>query len=264
MNVETGLLREQFPYVRVGSGRQPLVVLPGMVLDNRTPSRLVARSYGHGFRRLADDHTLYIVQHRHGLPGADMKAMAADYAELLSELGRVRLMGLSTGGSVAQHIALDRPDLVERLVLVVSGAYLSPLGREICLRWRRLAEHQQWRQLRGEMAAAAVDGAGVKRVARAFGALSGKSPTPTDAADFVASVDADLAHDTRPELPGLMVPTMVIGGADDPFFPAPVLHETANAMPRAELRIYPETGHGLPKRHGKRLQADVLSFLGSA
>jgi pimeloyl-ACP methyl ester carboxylesterase len=57
------------------------------------------------------------------------------------------------------------------------------------------------------------------------------------------------------------VPAIVIGGADDPFFPEPVLKETAAAIPKAELRIYPNTGHGLPKRHGKRLQEDVLKFL---
>ena len=54
-------------------------------------------------------------------------------------------MRLSTGGLVAQHIALDHPDLVEGLVLVVSDAYLSQRGRDICLRWRDLAQRQQWR-----------------------------------------------------------------------------------------------------------------------
>lgn len=52
-------------------------------------------------------------------------------------------MRLSTGGLVAQHIALDHPDLVEGLVLVVSDAYLSQRGRDICLRWRELAQRQQ-------------------------------------------------------------------------------------------------------------------------
>lgn len=115
MKVETGVFREQFPYVRVGVGSQPLVVLPGMTLDNKTPSALVARSYGQGFRRLADEYTLYIVQRPRGLSsGAGTKEIAAAYARLLSqELGRVRLMGLSTGGSIAQHVAVDQSDLVD-------------------------------------------------------------------------------------------------------------------------------------------------------
>lgn len=264
MKVETGVLHDQFPYVRVGAGRKPLVVLPGMALDNKKASGLVARSYGHGFRRLADEYTLYIVQRRRGPSApADTKQLAADYAQVLSHhFGQVRLMGLSTGGLIAQHIALDHPELVEGLVLVVSGAYLSRRGRDICLRWCELAQRQQWRQLRGELATAAVDGAGAQRVARAFGTLfGGKAPTTADAAAFIALVDADLAHDTSTELSRVDVPAIVIGGADDPFFPEPLLKETAAAIPQAELRIYPNTGHGLPKRHGKRLQEDVLKFL---
>jgi hypothetical protein len=38
MKVETGVLRDRFPYVRVGGGGQPLVVLPGLTLDSRTPN----------------------------------------------------------------------------------------------------------------------------------------------------------------------------------------------------------------------------------
>jgi pimeloyl-ACP methyl ester carboxylesterase len=264
MKVETGVLHDQFPYVRVGSGRQPLVVLPGLNLDNRTANGLVARSYGQGFRRLTAEHTLYIVQRPRGVSAlADMRKIAAEYADLLSqELGQVRLMGLSTGGLIAQHIALDHPELVQRLVLVVSAARLSARGRDICRRWLDLAQHEQWRRLRGEMAAAAVDGAGTQRLARAFGSLfGGKAPTPTAAADFVATVNFDLAHDTTDELSGLEMPAIVIGGADDPFFPEPLLRETAAAIPRAELRVYPHSGHGLPKRHGKQLQEHVLKFL---
>ena len=115
--------------------------------------------------------------------------------------------------------------------------------------------------MHGELAAAAVDGAGVQRLARAFGSLVGRPPTPADAADFIATVDADLAHDTTSKLSSLKMRAIVIGGAADPFFPEPVLRETAEAIPRAELRVYPGVGHGLPKHHGKQLQQDVLTFL---
>ena len=57
---------------------------------------------------------------------------------------------------------------------------------------KQLAQRQQWRQLRGELATAAVDGAGAQRVARAFGTLfGGKAPTTADVAAFIALVDAD-------------------------------------------------------------------------
>ncbi|RZT17456.1 hypothetical protein EV649_4998 [Kribbella sp. VKM Ac-2569] len=51
----------------------------------------------------------------------------------------------------------------------------------ICQRWSDLAGRQQWRRLRPLLS-------------------GGLPPTPTDAADFLTMVDADLAHDTTPDL----------------------------------------------------------------
>jgi pimeloyl-ACP methyl ester carboxylesterase len=261
--VEIGAF-QHLPYVRIGSGSKPLVVLTGLALDNQAPGRLLARTYGYGFRRLASEHTLYIVRRGRGLAArATGGDIAADHADALgAALGSFRLMGLSTGGLIAQHLALDHPRLVERLILVVSGAYLSNRGRDICRRWRDLAERRQWRRLRAELAAAAVDGPVKQRLAGAVTSVfaGGRAPTPAEAADFRTLIDADLAHDTSERLAGLHVPTLVVGGSDDPFFPDLVLRATAAAIPDASLRVYPGVGHGLPKHHGRRLQDDVLAF----
>jgi hypothetical protein len=48
MRVEVGVLGEQFPFVQVGAGHPPLVVLPSIALDNQKASELVARCYGQG------------------------------------------------------------------------------------------------------------------------------------------------------------------------------------------------------------------------
>lgn len=49
--------------------------------------------------------------------------LAADTAGLMDALGidRAHVVGTSLGGFVAQQVALDRPDLIDRLVLVCTG-----------------------------------------------------------------------------------------------------------------------------------------------
>jgi hypothetical protein len=47
----------------------------------------------------------------------------------------------------------------------------------------------------------------------------------------------------------------------DPFFPAESLHLTAAAIPGATLRVQDRVGHGLPKRHGRLLQEQILEHL---
>ncbi|HYN92715.1 MAG TPA: alpha/beta fold hydrolase [Pilimelia sp.] len=262
----SGVLQGRYPYVTFGAGPHTAVVLPGMALDNGTPGRLVARSYAYGFRRLARDHTVYVVHRGHGLPpGAGTRDIAADYARLLrAEVGPARVLALSTGGLIAQHLALDHADLVHRLALVVTGARLAPAGVRICRRWRDLAAAGRWRLLRGDMAAAVVDGPGAQWLARAFGAaFGGAPPAPVDLADFRTTVDAVLGHDTLARLPALTVPTLLIGGADDPFFPAAALRETAAASPGVHLRVHDGAGHGLPKQRAALVQEQVVTFFGA-
>jgi pimeloyl-ACP methyl ester carboxylesterase len=262
---EAGTLLGEFPYVRLGSGPENMVILPGITLENEPPSRLAAYTYRLGFARFAEDHAVYVINRRRGMPpGYTTRDMAEDYARVIEgELGPSRVVGFSTGGSIAQYVALDHADLVEKLVLVVSASRLSEKGRETCERWRELAQGQRWRELRAEMAAVNVTGAANKRLARAFMSVFGRFMlgTPSDASDLLTTLQADLDHDTTGRLPELSAPTLVIGGGEDPFFPESLLRETAEKIPDAELRMYEGVGHGVPKERKRRYEVDALAFL---
>jgi pimeloyl-ACP methyl ester carboxylesterase len=260
---ETGVLRDRLPFVRIGAGATPLVVLPGLSLTNELPGGVAAAAWARGFRRLAREHTLFVVQRPSPLaPGTSTQDIAAEYASVLGpELGRFRLMGLSTGGLIAQHLALDDPSSVERLALVVSGSRLADRGRELCTRWLALAGAGRWRELGGDLAAVAVDGRAVQGITRALFRLAGTAPDARQAADFATTVAADLAHDARSRLGALPAPTLVLGGALDPFFPEEILRETAAAVPDAELRVFPRNGHGVPKHRARAMQTAVAEFL---
>jgi pimeloyl-ACP methyl ester carboxylesterase len=263
MAAEVGVFRDRLPYVRIGGDGPPLVVLPGLSLAEDLPRGLTLAAYARGFRRLAADRALYVVPRPHGLPrGASTADIAAAYAEVLRpELGRFAVMGLSTGGLIAQHLALAEP-AVTHLALVVTGARLGPAGRTRCERWLALAGQGRWRAVHGDLAAAAVDGRAAQAVARAVLWLGGRPPTEVEANDFTTTVRAVLAHDTRRALAALRVPTLVVGGALDPFFPEASLCETAQAIPGAALTILPGGGHGVPKQRAGAVQEAVARFLG--
>lgn len=57
-----------------------------------------------------------------------IERIAADVHELLDSLGviRAQVIGLSMGGAVAFQLALDRPDLVDNLLIVNSGPSARP------------------------------------------------------------------------------------------------------------------------------------------
>src|SRR5918997_2098302 len=266
-----GALQDRFAYVRFGSGPAELVVLPGLAFDNPAPRLATARAYAWSMRRLAAGRTITVLHRPRGVvpvdafdePTLETADLADLYAPVLEgEFGAVDVLAFSTGGLVAQHLALRHPELVRRLILVVSGARIADAGRRICHAMATLCQQEDWRSLRRTLAASAVDGPVATRLASWLSG-SGRQPDPRDVADFRATVAADLRHDTTNALQGITAPTLVLGGRDDPYFPEPVLRSTAAEIPDALVKVH-AGGHGVPKHHSGWLQSEVAEFLNSA
>jgi pimeloyl-ACP methyl ester carboxylesterase len=262
---ETGTFLGEFPYVRFGSGPENMVILPGITLDNEPPNRFAAWTYRLGFGRFAREYTLCVINRRRGMPpGYSTRDMARDYARVIeSELGTSHLIGFSTGGSIAQYVALDHPGALQSLVLVVSACRLSEEGRKMCQRWQALAREGRWRELRADMASATVSSDTNKRLARAFVRVFGRLvfKVPSDPQDFLITLEADLNHDTTGRLGEISTPSLIIGGSEDPFFSEGLLRETAEEIPYGTLRLYEGVGHGVPKERKRRYEEDTLAFL---
>jgi pimeloyl-ACP methyl ester carboxylesterase len=264
--VEAGTFLGEFLYVRVGNGPENLVILPGITLENDPPNRLAAWTYRLGFGRFARDYTVYVINRKRGMPpaGYTTQDMAQDYTRVIeSELGPSHIMGFSTGGAIAQYLALERPEVVRSLILIVSASRLSEEGREICERWQALTREERWQELRKDMASVTVTGERNKRLARAFMKVLGRFVigTPENPSDFLVTLEADLNHDTTERLNGIYAPTLIIGGSEDPFFSESLLRETAEKIPDATLHIYEGVGHGVPKERKRRYENDTLAFL---
>jgi pimeloyl-ACP methyl ester carboxylesterase len=254
---ETGTFLGEFPYVRFGSGPENMVILPGITLDNEPPNRFAAWTYRLGFGRFARNYTVYLINRRRGMPpGYSTRDMAQDYARVIeSELGTSHLIGFSTGGSIAQYVALDHPGALQSLVLVVSACRLSEEGRKTC---------QRWQELRADMASVTVSSETNKRLGRAFVRVFGRLvfKVPSDPQDFLITLEADLNHDTTGRLGDISTPSLIIGGSEDPFFSEALLRETTKKMPRCTLRVYEGVGHGVPKERKRRYEEDTLAFVG--
>jgi pimeloyl-ACP methyl ester carboxylesterase len=263
--METGTFLGEYPYVRIGSGPENLVILPGITLENKPPNRFAAWTYRLGFSRFARTYTVYVINRRRGMPpGYTTRDMAADHAAVLEqELGPSHIMGFSTGGDIAQYVAIDHPASVRSLILVVSACRLSEEGRGICERWQVMVREGRWQDLRADMASVAVSGETNKRLARIFIRVFGGLvfPVPSDPSDFLTTLEADLGHDTTGQLGGISTPTLVVGGNEDPFFSEGLLRETAEKVPDATLRVYEGVGHGVPKERKRRYEEDTLAFL---
>lgn len=110
---------------------------------------------------LARHFTVYVVNRKRGLQhGESMSDIAGHLATAIEhDLGEsVFLDGVSTGGSVALQLAVDRPDLVRRLVLIAAAHRLGPRGRGLQAEVARLIRAGEPRDAWASMTTAMLPG----------------------------------------------------------------------------------------------------------
>jgi pimeloyl-ACP methyl ester carboxylesterase len=83
----------------------------------------------------------------------------------------------------------------------------------------------------------------------------GKKP---DLSDLVVTIKAEDQHAFKDRLAEITAPTLVIAGADDPFYTPALFRETAAGIPNARLVLYEKMRH---PAMGKQFERDVLEFL---
>ena len=183
-----------------------------------------------------------------------IEAMARGAITFTGALGlnTVDLVGHSMGGLVAQEVALARPDLVRRLVLVGTGPRggegIGALPAWVAELFTRKYERQEdmWLPIlfSPTPASQAAGRAYIERiVARADrdAPVSDQSIAAQRAAleAYGAAKDPSYAH-----LKGLRLPVLVVNGSDDIVVPTINSYILQQFLPDAELVLYPDANHG--------------------
>ncbi|RQG95939.1 alpha/beta fold hydrolase [Natrarchaeobius chitinivorans] len=247
---ETGRFAEAFPYVRVGTGPETLLVIPGLgdAMFDGEYGRIGTALTRRNFDRFVGEYTVYVVSRPRGLAkDKSIERMAREYAGVLErDVGTASVLGLSMGGLIAQELARLRPDLVERLVVGVSGCRVAAGSRPILRDLRGHALEREWTAIRSRLYDEMFTG--MRR--RFYPFLSGtvgrlRPPTPAFGSDVVVSIDAILAYDGSDRLEGIDPRTLVIGGDDDPFYPEEILRETHAGLSDAQLAMFRNASHGV-------------------
>jgi pimeloyl-ACP methyl ester carboxylesterase len=264
-NVREGTLTGGLTYITFGEG-PPLVVFPGLSPSNANPTGLLLRFEMGWLSPLARAFRVYRLNRKVGLaPHTTMADLASHYATAIEDRfeGAINILGFSTGGSIAQQFAADRPELVRRLVLAGTACRLGPVARDA---QRRHAQFAAWGQYRRSLAALAptitrsalgqlLAGAAMWLAAP----LGGMGPN-WDPSDMIATVEAEDAFDASERLEQIRAPTLVIGGERDPCYSRELFAETTRGIPDARLFIYEGRGHGGTVTD-RRFARDVTGFL---
>ena len=265
LEAATGYSKNGLPYFRMGSGQRTIVIFAGGPdFQHKPPSGFQLRMISSSFKELAKEYIVYYMSRRGGLPaGYSTRDMSDDYAAMIKEelAGPVDIIGLSSGGPIAHHFAVDHPDLIRHLVLAETGYRLSEEGKEWTRHVGDLARQGKWRKAAVFMVTAIYPKGLKKYLFKLFMWLFGKRMfgTSGDPSDGLVEVEAEVNHDfTSEQLAEIKVPTLVIGGEEDKFY---LNRETAEGIPNAKLILYEGFGHNAFNDNKHQFQTDILAFL---
>ena len=192
-----------------------------------------------------------------------IRDFAEDALGLLDFLGlaRVRLVGRSMGGMIAQELALLAPERVERLVLVSTTGRADPHLASVFDLWAQMAESGVAAGIRHRNALLWCLGReSLARSADVEAYLRARRGADRPL-DYARQARACAEYDSLARLDRIVCPTLVVAGEDDRLTPAPHAEALAGAIRGARLCSIPGAGH-LPYLEAPALFTSVvLDFL---
>ena len=242
-------------------GRPAVLLLHGLGADSTSWGYQVPLLSEAGFRPIVPDLPGFgksIAGHKHW----SIRLTASDVAKMTRQLieDPVIAVGISMGGTVALQLALDFPQLVNRLVLISTFARLRPkrfdemgflVGRFVIAHMRgkeyqaglvarRMFPRPEQENLRKEL---------IHQI------LQSNEHVYRQAMQSLA------LFDVHKRLDEIKIPALVISGENDSTVPLANQVELANGIQGAKHVVIPDAGHALIVDQVARFNSELLSFI---
>ena len=250
-------------YISFGNGEKNLVMLPGLG-DALKTVKGTAAIFAMMYREFAKDYKVYVFSRKNQLEeGYSTKDMAKDQVEVMKKLGisKAFIIGVSQGGMIAQYIAIDYPELLDKLVLAVTVSRQNATVRSVVSNWIAMAEVNNYKVIVIDTVEKSYSDKNIKKYRLLYPILS-RIGKPKDFSRFIIQANACIHHDSYNELERIKCKTLVIGGDSDKVVGKNSSEEIAERIPYSKLIILKGLGH-MAYEEAKDFNRQVLSFLNS-
>lgn len=248
-------------YAEFGTGEKYMVMLPGMG-DGLRADKKLAHMYAFLYGKFAKDYKVYVFSQKTEMPDRySTRKMAADMNEAMGILGieKADVIGVSLGGMIAQHLAADYPERVEKLVLVVSAARRNQYTQATISGWIEMAKRGDYRKLMVDNLKKMYTRKYLEKNSWMI-KVAGKFGKPKSYERYIIMGKACIHHDAYEKLEKIQAETLVVGGELDRTLGAKGSYELAERIPNSTLKMYPQYGHALYEE-AKDFIETVLDFL---
>lgn len=248
-----------------GEGR-PVILLHGHTLDHRVFDGLTARLVASGLRVIRPDFRGHGRSTRPSR-GYHWSDHCGDVEAVLDMAGveRAAVVGFSLGGGIALEMALEKPDRVEKLVLMAPVMPDRHFDPEFMANLKAVASVARSEGIRAAMEgpwmqsplfAVSLQKPGIRE---ALAEIVGDFP----GADYLAEGRDKVERTWKaPDRLGeIMAPTLVLVGELEMAGFKAFAEEAAEGMPGARLEIVPGSGHLLPLEAEDLVATAILEHL---
>ena len=251
----------EMDYISFGNGNKNLIMMPGLG-DGLVTVKGTAHIFSIVYRVYAKEFKVYVFSRKNHLQeGYSTREMAKDHAEVMAALGisKADILGISQGGMIAQYLAIDYPDLVDKLILAVTSSKPNEILQNVVGAWMEMTTQGNYKDLMIDTAEKSYSERYLKKY-RLLYPLLGRIGKPKSFKRFLIQADSCIRHNAYAELDKIMCPTLVIGGDCDKIVGTTAASMIADKIDGSELFIYRDLGHAAYEE-AKDFNERVLEFL---
>ncbi len=231
----------QMNYITFGNGEKSLIMIQGLSTRSIKGASL---SLAYMYRIFARDYKVYLFDRRENIgENITVRELASDIAMAMDFLGiqSADFFGVSQGGMIAQYLAIDRPDLVNKLVLAVTLSKNNETVETVISDWIRMTEQNDIKNLVKDMAEKMYTDSYARKY-KYFMPLLTILQKPKNVPRFITLAKACLTCNAYDELDKIQCPVFVIGGMQDRVNGGEASMEIAEKL-GCKSFIYDDLGH---------------------
>lgn len=232
-------------YICFGKGEKPLILIPGLG-DGLKTVKGTAVPFAMMYRKLSERYRVYAFSRINDLTDDyTTRDMANDLALAMENLGIdfAYIVGISQGGMIAQYLAIDHPEKVEKLLLVVTISKPNEVCTEVINRWINWAQSGDYKNIMIDTAEKSYSEKHLKKMRKMYDII-GSVGKPKSFKRFIIQARACITHNAYDELHKITCPTLVIGGMEDKIVTAKASEEINAQISGSKLIMYDGLGHG--------------------
>lgn len=248
----------EFDCISFGRGQKSLVMIQGL---NTNGIKGAGISLAFMYRIFAKEYTVYLFDRRKNLSkGFTVEEMASDIALVMDTLKikNADVLGVSQGGMIAQYLAMNRADLVRKLVLALTASRNNEVMVQTVTNWIKMTKEKNFKNLVNDMTEKMYTDAYIRKY-RLFLPLLTILQTPKDVERFLILAEACLTCNTYERLNKILCPVLVIGAARDKVVTGEASIEMAKQL-QCKYYLYEDLGHAAYEEANDFNQR-VLDFL---